>query len=71
VPMPDLYLDVACCSCGKSHTLFDPSRIRQPDESKGSFKCPTTSKPVTVLLSDPQSVILAPAEAVPVAWVPG
>jgi hypothetical protein len=69
-PMPDLYLDVVCSSCGKSHTLLDSSRIRHPAGSIYGFTCPTTAKPVTILLTDPQSVILAPADAAPVTWIP-
>ena len=69
MPMPDLYLDVACSSCGKSHALFDSSPVRHP-AGRSRSKCPTTAKPVTVLLTDPQSVILAPADAVLVTWVP-
>ena len=65
VPMPDLYLDVACSSCGKSHSLFDSSPVRHPAGSIYGFKCPTTAKPVTVLLTDPQSVILAPGRCRP------
>ena len=67
--MPDLYPDVPCSSCGKSHTLCDFSCIRRPDGSKYSFRCPTTNSPVTIRLAEPQPVILAQAGAVPVMWV--
>jgi hypothetical protein len=67
--MPDLFTDVRCPSCGRSHTLRDAGGERHAVGSVYSFTCPTTGQVVSFRSPAPEPVILCPAGTIEARWV--
>jgi hypothetical protein len=68
--MPDLYTETPCPACGGTHTLFCHDPDRHPHATVYRYTCPASQVVVCLHLTvAPQSVILPPANAVPVSWV--
>jgi hypothetical protein len=69
--MPDLFPDVRCPSCGRSHTFRDPGVGRHPVGSVYSFTCPATGQLATFRSPIPEPVILCPAGTISARWEAG
>jgi hypothetical protein len=66
----DLYPDAACRACGATHTLSYAAHMRKSHRAMYRYTCPTTNAAVVFRpAQDPEPVILAPADAVPMTWV--
>jgi hypothetical protein len=67
--MPDLFTDIHCPSCGRSHTLRDAGDGRHPPGSLYTFTCPATEEDARFRSPAPEPVILCPAGTIPARWV--
>ncbi|HKB04480.1 MAG TPA: hypothetical protein VKD90_19815 [Gemmataceae bacterium] len=66
----DLYPDTECGACGARHTLYYAARMRKSHRAAYRYTCPTTDAVVVFRpAKDPEPVILAPADAIPMTWV--
>ena len=70
--MPDLYRDMPCLGCGKTHVLFDTSVIRHAPGGEYSYICPVTRLTAAVRpLAPPEPIAVLPDDAIPMNWVSG
>jgi len=68
-PMPDLFADVSCPSCGRPHTFRDSRSGHHRPGSLFLFTCPATGQEARFRSPAPEPVILCPAGTIPAQWV--
>ena len=68
----DIYRDIPCTGCGRTHVFYDTSVVRHPPAGLYSFTCPVTLMIVEVRFQRaPEVVSILPDDAIPVEWVRG